>query len=248
MTGQNDSINNNSSADIVDIPEKCSSMMFPVQSNHDITTLAHYYRGEMSRMMSWRDRLDRTTNWAIGAVAAMLSVTLASSAAHHSVLIFSMVLVFLLLQIESRRYRFFHLFRTRVRLLERNYYGAFFDPEKSITEHDWCAELADTLRQPRFTISRRQAMARRLSRNYCWIFLILLGAWVLKTTTVVLQPRTGEAEFIHSIKEFLQNSSIGYIPGELVLVGLLIFYSWLFYIMAKHKTHQGELNFGDAHV
>ena len=71
-----------------------------MQVKDDITTLAHYYRGEMARMMSWRDRLDRTTNWAIGAVTAMLSITLATATAHHSVLIFSMVLVFLLLQIE----------------------------------------------------------------------------------------------------------------------------------------------------
>lgn len=248
MTDQNEHLQSDSSAGFVDIPEGGSSLRYPVKTGNDITTLAHYYRGEMSRMMSWRDRLDRTTNWAIGAVAAMLSITLASSNAHHSVLIFSMVLVFLLLQIESRRYRFFHLFRTRVRLLERNYYGPFFDPEKSITEHAWAAELADTLRQPRFTISRRQAMARRLSRNYCWIFLILLGAWILKTTTVVLQPKTGEAEFIHSIKEFLENSAVGYIPGEIVLVGIVIFYFWLFYIMARHKTHQGELTFGDVHV
>src|SRR6056300_1412727 len=162
---------------LVDNPEGGSSLRFPVQAKDDITTLAHYYRGEMARMMSWRDRLDRTTNWAIGAVTAMLSITLATASAHHSVLIFSMVLVFLLLQIESRRYRFFHLFRTRVRLLERNYYSPFFEPERQATSLDWATELAETLRHPKFTISRRQAMARRLSRNDCWIFLVLLGAW-----------------------------------------------------------------------
>ncbi|MBE0576038.1 MAG: DUF2270 domain-containing protein [Desulfuromonadales bacterium] len=237
-----------SPACLFDIPEGGSSLRFPVLAKDDITTLAHYYRGEMARMMSWRDRLDRTTNWAIGAVAAMLSVTLATASAHHSVLIFSMVLVFLLLQIESRRYRFFHLFRTRVRLLERNYYGPFFDPEKQATARDWAAELAETLRHPRFTISRRQAMARRLARNYCWIFLILLGAWMLKTTSAVLQPRTGEAEFVHSGKEFLQNAAIGYIPGGVVLAGVLIFYVWLFYIMIRHRTLEGELTFGDVHV
>ena len=212
------------------------------------TALVHLYRGELGRMTTYRIRLDTTTNWAIGAVAAMLSVSLASTNAHHSVLIFAMVLVFLLLQIESRRYRFFHLFRTRVRLLERNYYSQFFDPEKTITEHDWGTELADTLRQPRFTISRRQAMARRLARNYCWIFLILLGAWALKTTTVVIQPRTGEAEFIHSGMELLHNTAIGYIPGWIVLAFVLIFYVWLFYVMIRHRTNEGELTFGDVHV
>ena len=117
----------------VDNPEEGSSFRFPVQVKDDITTLAHYCRGEMARMMSWRDRLDRTTNWAIGAVTAMLSITLATANAHHSVIIFSMVLVFLLLQIESRRYRFFHLFRTRVRLLERNYYSRFSTLRKKLS-------------------------------------------------------------------------------------------------------------------
>lgn len=231
-----------------DRPEDGASLMYPVRAKDDITTFSHYYRGEMARMMSWRDRLDRTTNWAIGAVAAMLSITLATASAHHGVLIFAMVLVFLLLHIESRRYRFFHLFRTRVRLLERNYYGPFFDPWEQATSLEWAAELAETLRQPKFTISQRQAMARRLIRNYCWIFLILLGAWILKTTTAVLQPRTGEAEFIHSGAEFLQNSAIGYIPGGVVLAGVLTFYGWLFYVMIRHRTQGGELTFGDVHV
>ena len=240
--------NEDSATGLEENPGEGSSLRFPVLVKDDITTLAHYYRGEMSRMMSWRDRLDRTTNWAIGAVTAMLSIALATASAHHSVLIFSMVLVFLLLQIESRRYRFFHLFRTRVRLLERNYYGSFFDPKKQTISHEWASELAETLRHPKFTISRRQAMARRLSRNYCWIFLILLGAWILKTTTAVLQPRTGDVEFVHSGEEFLHNASVGYIPGALVLAGVLIFYGWLLYVMIRHRTVEGELAFGDAHV
>lgn len=248
MTDAREPIRGSSSSPLIDTPESSSSLRFPVLAKDDITTLAHYYRGEMARMMSWRDRLDRTTNWAIGAVAAMLSITLATATAHHSVLIFSMVLVFLLLQIESRRYRFFHLFRTRVRLLERNYYGPFFDPEKQPGSPDWAAELAETLRHPKFTIGRRQAMARRLSRNYCWIFLILLGAWLLKTTTAVLQPRTGDVEFVHSGEEFLHNAAVGYIPGGIVLAGVLIFYAWLFYIMLRHRTVAGELTFGDVHV
>jgi len=159
-----------------------------------------------------------------------------------------MVMVFLLLQIESRRYRFFHLFRTRVRLLERNYYSHFFDPEKSPETLDWSTKLSETLRNPRFTIGRRQAMARRLARNYFWIFLILLAAWLLKITTAVLQPRTGEAEFVHSLDEFLHNTAIGYIPGEVVLAGVLIFYGWLLYVMIRHRTNEGELTFGEVHV
>src|SRR5215470_17101291 len=102
--------------------------IFPTNSVEFVNSLAHYYRGELSRMMSWRDRLDRTTNWAIAGVAAMLSVSLSSPQSHHGVLLFAMLLVFLLLNIESRRYRFFHVYRSRVRLIERNYYVRIFSP------------------------------------------------------------------------------------------------------------------------
>src|SRR5688572_30899910 len=96
----------------------------PATSAESVTMLAHYYRGEMARMSSWRDRLDRTTNWAIGALAAMLSISLATEQAHHSVLLFAMLLIHVMLVIEARRYRFYHVYRGRVRLFERRYLAA----------------------------------------------------------------------------------------------------------------------------
>src|SRR3954471_17021172 len=86
----------------VDKGAPSAGIPFPANSSEAITLLAHYYRGELSRMMSWRDRLDRTTNWAIGALAAMLSISLASDQAHHSVLLFAMLLIHALLVIEAR--------------------------------------------------------------------------------------------------------------------------------------------------
>jgi len=229
-------------------PEDAACLIFPVRSAADINTIAHYYRGEIARMVSWRDRLDRTSNWAIGAVAAMLSVSLASPAAHHGVLIFAMLLVFLLLHIESRRYRFFDVYRARVRLLERHYYASFFDPVRTPPESGWAPILAESLRHPVFAISRRQAMARRLRRNYCWLFLILFTAWLLKATTAVFQPQRGEAEFVHSTAELLRNASVGYVPGGVVLLGVVLFHGWLLYVMIRYRTLEGELAFGDAHV
>src|SRR5262245_11413908 len=91
---------------------------FPTNSAETITLLAHYYRGELSRLISWRDRLDRTTNWAIGALAAMLSFSLSSQQAHHSVLLFAMLLIYGLLIIEARRYRFCDFYRAGVRTLD----------------------------------------------------------------------------------------------------------------------------------
>ena len=100
----------------------------PKTSSEFVTLIAHYYRAEMSRMSGWRDRIDRTTNWAITVAGAMLSVSLSTPTAHHGVLLFAMILVLFLLVIESRRYRFFDVYRARVRLLERQYFARIFSP------------------------------------------------------------------------------------------------------------------------
>jgi putative intracellular protease/amidase len=45
--------------------------VFPSTSTEFINVMAHYHRAEIARMAGWRDRIDRTTNWAITVVAAM---------------------------------------------------------------------------------------------------------------------------------------------------------------------------------
>src|SRR5262249_24597639 len=163
--------------------------IFPTNSVEFVNSLAHYYRAEMGRMMSGRDRIDRTTNWAIAAVAAMLSVSLSSPTAHHGVLLFAMLLVFLLLVIESRRYPFFDVYRNRVRLLERNYYARIFGEKEGASPAEWMNRLSQDLLRPAFLIDMERALARRLRRNYIWLFLILLLAWVFKVTQDATQTR-----------------------------------------------------------
>jgi len=93
--------------------------------------------------------------------------------------------------IESWRYRFFHVYRARVRWLERNcYYTQVLSPQIE-AEQGWTQALGDDLRRPRFLISLGQAISRRLRRNYCWLFLILLLAWLLKISSAELQPGVG---------------------------------------------------------
>jgi uncharacterized membrane protein len=230
-----------------DTISKSGPPIFPTNSVEFVNALSHYYRGEMARMMSWRDRLDRTTNWAITGVGAMLSVSLSSPQSHHGVLLFAMVLIFLMLYIESRRYRFFHVYRSRVRLMERNYYVRIFSARDMIDMTHWMNQLGEDLRLPRFTITTTQAMARRLRRNYIWLFLILLLAWLLKTSTGVLQP-TGTSEIVHSTGELFRNAAIGYVPGLIVVLLIVSFYGWMFYVMIKHREASGELAYGEVHV
>ena len=123
----------------------------PATPGEFITALSHFHRAEIARMAGWRDRIDRTTNWAITGVGAMLSLSLSTATAHHGILIFAMVLVMLLLLIEARRYRFFDVYRARVRLLERNHFAQMFAPMKD-TDPDWARSLGEDLRAPQFLI------------------------------------------------------------------------------------------------
>jgi uncharacterized membrane protein len=213
-----------------------------------VTVLVHYYRGELTRMISWRDRLDRTTNWAIGALAAMLSISLSSQQAHHSVLLFAMLLIQVLLVIEARRYRFFHVYRARVRLLEREYIARLFAPNVGAGPMDSVVvreSLAQALREPRFSISLLQAMARRLRRNYFWIFLVVLLAWLVKTTSEISE---GHTRLVHSVAEFLRNADIAGIPGATVVAGIALLYGWLIFVMVHFDIAEDTLGPGQVHV
>ncbi len=219
----------------------------PGTSGELITFLAHFHRAEIARMAGWRDRIDRTTNWAITVVGAMLSVSLSAPSAHHGVVLFAELLVLLLLVIESRRYRFFDVYRARVRLLERNYFAEALSSTNKV-DKEWMRVLADDLRTPKFIISLGQAMSRRLRRNYCWLFLILLSAWLLKITSAKLQPGAGQDELGFSLADWFGNAAIGPLPGWFVLGAVAVFYGWLAHATLRRYGETGELAHGDVHV
>jgi len=221
--------------------------VFPSTSTEFITVMAHYHRAEIARMAGWRDRIDRTTNWAITVVAAMLSLSLSTPTAHHGVLLFAMVLVLLLLVIEARRYRFFDVYRNRVRRIERNYFAQIFSPEEGTTD-DWIHKLGADLRKPLFLIGLGQAISRRLRRNYCWMFLILLLAWLVKTTFIRMQESAAQAHLVTSVGEWVRNAAVGPVPGWVVIVVLVIFYSWILYASLRQPKGEGELAYGNVHV
>jgi uncharacterized membrane protein len=181
----------------------------PETSSEYVTLIAHYYRAEMGRMSGWRDRIDRTTNWAITVAGAMLSVSLSTPLSHHGVLLFAMVLVLLLLVIESRRYRFFDVYRARVRRLERQYYARIFSPADEGGDTEWMRELSDDLKKPVFLMSRSLAFSRRLRRNYIWMFLILLVAWLLKISSPKLMTEGEPGRFAQSLSEWTNSAALG---------------------------------------
>jgi len=214
--------------------------MLPSSSTDHVTSFAHFYRGEMSRMIAWRDRLDRTTNWAIAASAAMLSVTLSSPSSHHGVILCCMALVSLLLGIEARRYRFYELSHSRVRAMERNYYARMFNPAPENGE-EWRKELSAELVLPRYTVTFAGAVSNRLRRNYIWIYMTLSLAWWLKVTTTVLDAEHGDAVFVHSLEQLLTNARVSYIPGWFVIAVVSVCWFATLYLALRPVKVSGEL-------
>lgn len=228
-------------------PTKVQPSPLPETHSETVTAVVHYYRAELARMAGWRDRIDRTSNWAITVVAALLSVSLSSSSAHHGVLLFAMLLVYLLLMIEARRYRFFDVYRFRVRQLERYYFAQIFSPASDFSAN-WTQILGQNLREPKFFISYADAFSRRLRRNYIWMFLILLLAWVLKISTPSLQVESVRPTLVHSLSEIVANTRLGPIPGWAVVTCVTVFYIWLLVASRRALDDADQSGFGEVHV
>jgi uncharacterized membrane protein len=232
-----------------DIPvaEGFATPPLPSTASEFITALAHFHRAEIARMAGWRDRIDRTSNWAITGVAAMLSLSLSTPSSSHGVLLFAMIMILLLLLIEARRYRFFDVYRGRVRLIERNYFAQMFAPQ-SDPKTDWARSLGENLREPEFLMSLRTAMSRRLRRNYSWMFLILLMAWSLKISSPKLQDIDTSRDVVASLREIVGNAALGPLPGWIVLVLVAALYGWIAYATFLYSGSSAELRHGHVHV
>lgn len=211
----------------------------PATSAEATNAMIHYYRAEMGRMNSWRSRLDLTTNWAITVVAAMLSVTLSTPTAHHGLVLFAMVIVSLLLGVEARRYRFFDVYRMRVRQFERHYFGQLFGPETRTGPEPWLLMLAQDLRHPKFRITFWRAMGRRLRRNYIWMFFILLFAWLLKIASPDLQSGV-HLDPNRPVAVLISQAALGPVPGWFVLSSATVFYAGLLYVTFSSRERGGD--------
>jgi hypothetical protein len=86
-----------------------------------VNAMSHLYRGELGRIMIWRQRLDITSNWAITTTTTIVSVSFGFKEMPHLIFFFNLVIVLAMLWIEARRYRFYDAFRSRVRLLEAHF-------------------------------------------------------------------------------------------------------------------------------
>lgn len=178
------------------------------------TALIHFYRGEVQRANAWRNRLDTTTNWAVITAGATLSFAFGNENAPHFVIIINSLIVAFFLFMEARRYRYYEIWASRVRVLETGYLAQMLGHEEAADEQ-WAEHLAKDLITPHFTISEWEAVGRRLRRNYWWIFALLASAWNLK---VYLHPHPAESFAI-----FLHRATVGLVPGMMIFVVGILF-------------------------
>ncbi len=215
-----------------------------------LNVVTHFYRGEVQRATDWRKRLDTTTNWAIIAMTATFSWAFRSVEAgveSHIVFLFTSLTVFLLLWVEARRYRHFDVWRTRVRMLEVHVLVPALNPELDIVQGDWREVLSNDLLQPSYKISRWEATSARLQANYIWIFVALLGGWLLRIYTGA--PRVDGRPL--TLSEFYEACGYGILAPLQVVGGFSTFWLLLLVILAgtwKHRGATGEIRRRDRNA
>lgn len=205
-------------------------------SSENTNVIMHYYRGEIQRINTWRQRMDRTTNWSIVITVGVLTWALSSSTTPHWALLPGLFLVYMLLFAEARRYRYYDMWRGRVRAIEQKFLWKFFDREAE-PEEDWEKILSADLRAPRFKISWQEAVKRRLKRIYQWIILVFGISWVGK---IYLHP-----EPISNTTEFFTRASF---TGEIVtgiltvlaIIGFIIISTIYFFSVAPGRKATGK--------
>ena len=184
------------------------------------TAMIHFYRGEVQRSNTWRNRLDTTTNWAVITAGATLSFVFSSPNNPHFVIPINSILVAIFLLMEARRYRYYEIWSSRVRILETGYFAPILTPDNRPADESWAEHLAADLTTPHFTITEWEAVGRRLRRNYLWIFALLALSWNLKVYLSPLPARDFDA--------FIDRATVGIVPGWIVFVVGIVFNAAVF--------------------
>lgn len=186
---------------------------YKLRASEFTTAMVHFFRAEVQRANVWRQRLDTTTNWAVVTTGAAISIAF-SGPGNHIVILINLLLVTIFLIIEARRYRYYELWAYRVRLMETDFFASMLVPPFHPSP-DWAETLSENLLHPHFPISNLEAVGRRLRRNFLYIYMIVLFAWVSGTFLLPSPVQTWEG--------FVLRAQIGPISGELVIAGVMLF-------------------------
>ena len=184
------------------------------------TAMVHFYRGEIQRSNTWRNRLDTTTNWAVLTTGATLSFVFSSPSNPAFVIPINSILVAFFMFMEARRYRYYEVWAGRVRVLETGYLAPMLSAQQMPADKEWAEHLSADLMSPHFNISEWEAIGRRLRSNYIWIFILLALSYNLK---VYLHPFPAP-----DFETFIRRAEVGLIPGWIVVAVGIFFNALLF--------------------
>ncbi len=195
-------------------PVEVAAAAHAVSSLYDagyVNAMSHFYRGELGRIMVWRTRLDTTTNWAVTGTTAIITIAFSNAGVPHLIFFFNLAIVWIMLWIEARRYRFYDAFRARVRMLEAHFLVPMIMENRQMLQGEWKKLVCEDLILPSFKISMLDAVGRRLKRNYVFIFLLIIAAWIMKLFLHAQEP-------IESFGAFYRAMRVGHIAPWFVLI------------------------------
>ena len=205
--------------------ERTVSLQRSIYDPGYVNAMSHFYRGEMGRIMVWRQRLDMTTNWAITSSTAIITIAFSTRQVPHIIFFFNLAIVWVLLWIEARRYRFYDAFRARVRMLEAHFLVPMVMENRQLLQGEWKKLVCEDLILPCFKIS-----------NYMFIFILILMAWLTKIFLHASAP-------INDFFSFYQALRIGHIPAWLVaLIFSGTFISVIGITIYVSKRSSGEIS------
>jgi uncharacterized membrane protein len=149
------------------------------RSTNAVNALIHLYRAEVGRMVTYRQRLDTTTNWAITSSAVVTTFAIGNPLIPHTAFLFLMLVNVFFLWVEARRFTVYEAARYRVLLLEHYFYPEVLGEQ---VPRDWERSLLEALKTPYSfpAVGAFGAVGWRLRRNYLWIYLAVLLTWVAK--------------------------------------------------------------------
>jgi uncharacterized membrane protein len=210
----------------------------PEFSAAEIGAIAHLYRGEMYRSKIWRTRLDATTNWAVVTTGIAMSIAFSDADATPLPIVLVSFLVTVFWVLEARRYRLYDIWRTRVRVLEANFYGPLLRGQGVRKDQRWNDILADDYTGVYFHIGYLEALGRRLRRNYAWIFAVQVVSYWSKLS---IHP-----EPLTSLEQLWARAAVGPVPGQVVLALGTVFYVGL--LALGLATLRGQHAVGRPHT
>lgn len=196
-----------------------------------LSVLPHYYRGEISQANTAQDRIDQTTNWAITVLAALLSIVFASPEMPAYLLLVGILVLCVFLWFEVRRYRFYDVYRARVRFFQENVFANAIDP-RGVEHETWREELSDDLRNQTFKVTTLEAVSRRVRRIYALLFVVVGTAWIAKVTLFTPESQWTEAAALPGVDGIVIVTLLG-----VFYLGVLVVAKWPLRREAKGEIH-----------